>query len=255
MRIAPGSKMRLTMLWAKRLGRDELRQKCNRAAENHATGELAANIWWLLDELEAAEGKLRAAESALPPMPPPDHDVPSAINWWMNHERVLDETLLRAQMVALSSRTQTHTVTTGEWAAATWRLLDKLETLAAEGAALQETVDGYRAAMTNVTADAPHNGTETSKKAARAIAPRMAGQRYIIFQCMMKAGSTGCTADELERRCKMTGNSIRPRLNEMAELGWVRRTNDTRKTRAGGDAVIWVTTQPGHEMYRKTSPA
>ena len=139
-----------------------------------------------------------------------------------------------------------------------WRLLDRLDEApsAEEFESLQELADqqatllaGYREALANITDDAPHNGTETSKAAARSIAPRMNPMRMVILAALLRVDDQGATADEIERRTGMTGNSVRPRLVEMETLMWVVRDGDTRETRSGRPASIWRVTEKGSEVF------
>lgn len=142
--------------------------------------------------------------------------------------------------------------------AALWRLLDRLDGAPSleEFESLQELVDqqatllaGYREALANITDDAPHNGSETSKAAARSIAPRMNPMRVSILAALIRADPQGLTADEIERCTGMTGNSIRPRLVEMETLTWVVRDGDTRETRSGRPASVWRVTEKGSEVF------
>lgn len=126
----------------------------------------------------------------------------------------------------------------------------------AELASLRELADqqatllaGYREALANITDDAPHNGSETSKAAARSIAPRMNPMRVSILAALIRADPQGLTADEIERCTGMTGNSIRPRLVEMETLTWVVRDGDTRETRSGRPASVWRVTEKGSEVF------
>ena len=139
-----------------------------------------------------------------------------------------------------------------------WRLLDRLDGAPSleEFESLQELVDqqatllaGYREALANITDDAPHNGSETSKAAARSIAPRMNPMRVSILAALIRADPQGLTADEIERCTGMTGNSIRPRLVEMETLTWVVRDGDTRETRSGRPASVWRVTEKGSEVF------
>lgn len=142
--------------------------------------------------------------------------------------------------------------------AALWRLLDRLDGApsAEEFESLQELADqqatllaGYREALANITDDAPHDGTETSKAAARSIAPRMNPTRMKILGALLRSGPHGLTAQEIEQHTGMTGNSIRPRLVEMATLTWVSRGPEVRATKSGRDAAVWHVTQAGDNAF------
>ena len=142
--------------------------------------------------------------------------------------------------------------------AALWRLLDRLDGAPSleEFESLQELVDqqatlltGYREALANITDDAPRNGTETSQAAARSIAPRMNPMRMTILAALLRAAPYGLTAQEIEQHTGMTGNSIRPRLVEMATLTWVSRGPEVRATKSGRDAAVWHVTQAGDNAF------
>lgn len=142
--------------------------------------------------------------------------------------------------------------------AALWRLLDRLDGAPSleEFESLQELADqqatllaGYREALANITDDAPHNGTETSKAAARSIAPRMNQMRMSILGALLRAAPYGLTAQEIEQHTGMTGNSIRPRLVEMETLTWVSRGPEVRATKSGRDAAVWHVTQAGDNAF------
>lgn len=121
-----------------------------------------------------------------------------------------------------------------------WRLLDRL--------------DGYKKALETVrtarVAEAPHNESETSKKAAKSIAPIVNELRYTILNVLDLHLEKGLTADEIEVLTAISGNTVRPRLVEMSTLGWVRKTDLERRTRAGRDAAVWAITDLGRDKLR-----
>jgi len=48
------------------------------------------------------------------------------------------------------------------------------------------------------------------------------------------------TAEELESRVFLSGNTIRPRLIALAGKGLIRKSEQRRKTRLGRWAAVWV---------------
>lgn len=64
--------------------------------------------------------------------------------------------------------------------------------------------------------------------------------RARVLNALIQAGDDGLTADELEVVLSMSGNSVRPRLQELAKPGGVRRTDRSRRTRSGAFALVWV---------------
>lgn len=131
----------------------------------------------------------------------------------------------------------------------------------AELASLRELVEqkdellaGYRKALTSVTDDPPHNGTATSKAAAKSVRPIVNPMRMKVLRELQASAERGLTADAIEVHTGMTGNSIRPRLGEMEILGWVmRRDGDVRATRSGREASVWYITSDGAEAFTKAA--
>jgi predicted ArsR family transcriptional regulator len=83
--------------------------------------------------------------------------------------------------------------------------------------------------------------------AARQAAFFFAGtQRARIYDALQGAAPAGLTADELEHRLGLSGNAVRPRLLELAEMGAIKRTDRTRRTRSGALALLWVAVE-GYE--------
>lgn len=83
------------------------------------------------------------------------------------------------------------------------------------------------------------NSTPTSDAAARAIEPKRPRLWWTIFRALQN-NPAGLTAEELEGVTGMAGNTIRPRLVELCETQLVTKTERTRKTRRGHDAVVYV---------------
>ena len=52
----------------------------------------------------------------------------------------------------------------------------------------------------------------------------------------------GLTRDELEVCLDMTGSTVRPRVCELIEGGWVEETSRTRTTRYGQAATVLIST-------------
>lgn len=86
----------------------------------------------------------------------------------------------------------------------------------------------------------PSNGTFTSDLAAQLADQRMrSGQALKILEAL-EAAKTGLTAEELEDKTGVSGNSIRPRLLRLEKVGLVARQKNIFKfTNSGRLANVW----------------
>jgi hypothetical protein len=82
-----------------------------------------------------------------------------------------------------------------------------------------------------------HNGTPTSRAAAKKHRQHAAVQRSRVLAAIIMA-KDGATREELEGVTGLGGNSIRPRVRELIRAGLLKETGDTRKTRAGIAASV-----------------
>ena len=101
--------------------------------------------------------------------------------------------------------------------------------------------------MTQVELDfsEPSSGPPTSTAAARAIIPDAARLRRMVYEYIRGCGEEGATDEEIQRALGLSGNTERPRRWQLARAGLVRPAGRTRKTIAGGSAVVWVATEGG----------
>ena len=92
---------------------------------------------------------------------------------------------------------------------------------------------------------APHNGTETSKAAAKSIVPVMNMQQRQIFEAIQSA-TFGLTREEVAKKTGLRDNSIRPRIVELIGLGLI----EERGERAGESLrfakVLWAVIPKGN---------
>jgi len=66
-------------------------------------------------------------------------------------------------------------------------------------------------------------------------------ERRVLNALRIGHGSLiGMTAEELESRVFLSGNTIRPRLIALAGKGLIRKSEQRRKTRLGRWAAVWV---------------
>jgi len=89
--------------------------------------------------------------------------------------------------------------------------------------------------------DPPHNGTPTSRAAARSVRESAGAMRSRVYECIALSGAVGQTREDIEIALEMSGSSVRPRVVELLKLGRVRELKDvTRATSSGRQARILV---------------
>lgn len=93
--------------------------------------------------------------------------------------------------------------------------------------------------------------SETSRKAALANYPRSGSQRWRILQHI--AGTVkGATREQIAEALRLSGDTVRPRVLELLEGGWLRVTDRTERTRLGEEAeVVDVTAKGVLEVTRR----
>lgn len=98
----------------------------------------------------------------------------------------------------------------------------------------------------------PHNGTATSKLAARSMRSHAAAQQHRVLECLRQAGDAGLTDEEIQAALDLSGNSERPRRAKLVELGLVENAGVMRLTKSSHPATVWrAVEQP---TAPKTSP-
>jgi hypothetical protein len=111
-------------------------------------------------------------------------------------------------------------------------------------------------ALTQGDGDAPDQNrlggftrdSETSRQAAIGNYPRSGNQRHKVLLCVFKQGQHGATFDEVR---ELTGiYSSDRRFSELVEGGWLERTERTRRTGRGEEAVVCITSQKAEEFIR-----
>lgn len=89
------------------------------------------------------------------------------------------------------------------------------------------------------------NNPETSKKAAREIAPITGKQRIRVLRMIVDAGAYGLTDAEGREMSGLQVGSQGTRRKELQEAGMVRDSGTTRPTPSGKDAIVWIATNEG----------
>lgn len=93
----------------------------------------------------------------------------------------------------------------------------------------------------------PSNGVFTSDAAAESIAATAPRQRGRVLRFVIDRGEYGATADEVGRALDMQAQSVTPRILELRRAGWIVRTEQTRPTRSGRAAYVYVATGTGRQ--------
>lgn len=87
-----------------------------------------------------------------------------------------------------------------------------------------------------------HHGA-TAHLAAALVMPHTGTQRKRVLVAIWRAGEHGATRDELAARLGMSPNTVRPRVRELVEHGWVEPNGRTRPTPLGRLAEVLVLTE------------
>lgn len=93
--------------------------------------------------------------------------------------------------------------------------------------------------------------SETSRQAAIAAYPRTGKGRWRIMAHVARHGEYGRTRDELAADLRMSPNTIRPRVKELLEGGWLEVTEETRLTPGGQPAEVLAATNAAREEMRR----
>lgn len=81
--------------------------------------------------------------------------------------------------------------------------------------------------------------SQTSKDAAIKAVPGAKTQRFVILRLFRDAGARGLTDDEIEAMTGYKGSAVRPRRIKLCDDGLIEKSDVTRPTRSGRDAVVW----------------
>lgn len=102
--------------------------------------------------------------------------------------------------------------------------------------------------------------SETSRQAALAVYPRQGTDRWKILYLLdlaSKSGMPGHTRDEMARHVGLPGNTVRPRVRELMDGGWIEQARDEdgklirRLSDAGHPADVVRLTTLAREAIRR----
>ena len=80
----------------------------------------------------------------------------------------------------------------------------------------------------------------TSKEAAQEIQPRAGTLRHKLFCFIRDKGQYGATDLEAQEEIPMAASTQRPRRVELEKAGLIEDSGETRRTKSGRQAVVWV---------------
>lgn len=89
----------------------------------------------------------------------------------------------------------------------------------------------------------PHNGTSTSKAAAKRMVPGASAQSARVYNFIAERGKEGATDHEVQSALAMTGDSERPRRWSLCRAGLIRDSGQRRKAPTGRPVIVWIATE------------
>lgn len=110
------------------------------------------------------------------------------------------------------------------------------------------TQNNFFAGILGVTTP-PHRGVDTSRAAAKKIAPSWTGIKLMCLQEIVAAGpvnvleqtsSGGMTADEIADKLRVSILSIRPAVTTLANAGVVMDSGARRYNSRNNQTIVWV---------------
>ena len=100
-------------------------------------------------------------------------------------------------------------------------------------------MDFYQPTLFDPNGLPPHQRhSQTSREAAETIEPKAATLRRMVLDFIRGQGEHGATRQEIEAGLVMSGNTVRPRVCELMEMGLVVETDITRNTPSGRRAFV-----------------
>lgn len=117
----------------------------------------------------------------------------------------------------------------------------ELEALVIDLSARVQALEGRRLRQNRI---GPHvSGSPTSKAAALSNFPRSGSQRALVLECLQSKGHFGATRQEIAAETGLSDDSVRPRVVELLDGGWVVATELTRPTPMGEQAEVLVASE------------
>jgi len=94
--------------------------------------------------------------------------------------------------------------------------------------------------LTAYRGEPPHvAGSATSKQAADAIKPMRLSLFQRVHNFIEEREKWGATQEEIHLETGIKENTLRPRIRELEIKGLIEKTDETRKTKSGRNAVVY----------------
>ena len=87
--------------------------------------------------------------------------------------------------------------------------------------------------------------TTSQSAASRVAESTTATQNRRILRALWQSGINGCTRDELQTQCEMSGDSVRPRCKGLMARGLMEVSDEIRQTAKGRSAEVPVLSAKG----------
>lgn len=104
--------------------------------------------------------------------------------------------------------------------------------------------------LKTVTGRAPYvKGSATSKAAAESVEPTLSDTEHKVLGVFVERHFVGATDDEIEVELNMRHQTASARRRGLEEKGLVMKTDDTRLTRSGRKARVYLLTEAGVKAF------
>jgi hypothetical protein len=107
--------------------------------------------------------------------------------------------------------------------------------------------DHQRTRLISLSGKVRHDAPDTSREAARLIAPKVGTKRQQVLREIAMSAPQGVTDEGICLALGMNPSTERPRRVELVEAGWVEDSGERLLLRSGTHAILWRLTQRGRE--------
>ena len=112
-----------------------------------------------------------------------------------------------------------------------------------------DRIEGYRSALDTLSGHVPEGERETSKAAARKVQVTARSTAARVLVAIAHFGEA--TNEMVETFSGLDGNTVRPRVGELRNGGYIERSGATRPTSKGNDAELHRLTDDGRRKLRE----
>lgn len=87
------------------------------------------------------------------------------------------------------------------------------------------------------------NARDTERAAAEKVAPKAKAMRVRVLAMIFRLQSATC--DEIAAAMNMKVTQIRPRVTQLAQIGFIEDSGERRKNADGNPAIVWRSARKG----------